>query len=139
VLLICHPLLLFRLAIAWAEDAEWELPDADAPGRCRVDMHGARVVLRRGQQPVYTMDAAGHVNAWDWDDVSVTPSKAVASPCVCSALSCATSVGCRKYLVVLSHGRHGRHNAADADGTAMTALQSFVLVATCIFFFWFLV
>ena len=54
------------------------------------------------------MDAAGHVDAWEWDDVSATlatPSRALAPPCVCSALSCATSAGCRKYLVELSPGR----------------------------------
>ena len=33
------------------------------------------------------MDAAGRVDAWEWDDVSTTPatpSRAVAPPCVCS-------------------------------------------------------
>ncbi|XP_062220411.1 E3 ubiquitin-protein ligase RZF1-like, partial [Phragmites australis] len=37
------------------------------------------------------------------------------------------------------HGRRGRHEAADADGDDMTALQSFVLVATCVFLFSFFV
>jgi E3 ubiquitin-protein ligase RNF115/126 len=32
------------------------------------------------------------------------------------------------------HGQRGRHDAADAGGNDMTALQSFVLVATCVFF-----
>ncbi|CAD6249355.1 unnamed protein product [Miscanthus lutarioriparius] len=36
------------------------------------------------------------------------------------------------------HGRRGRHDAADAGGNDMTALQSFVLVATCVFFFSFM-
>ena len=37
------------------------------------------------------------------------------------------------------HERRGRHDAADAGGNDMTALQSFVLVATCVFFFSFMV
>jgi hypothetical protein len=36
------------------------------------------------------------------------------------------------------HGRRGRHDAADAGGNDMTALQSFVLVATCVFIFSFM-
>jgi len=38
------------------------------------------------------------------------------------------------------HGRRGRqHDAADAGGNDMTALQSFVLVASCVFLFSFFV
>ncbi|KAL5206944.1 hypothetical protein ABZP36_031379 [Zizania latifolia] len=37
------------------------------------------------------------------------------------------------------YGRRGRPEAADAGGDDLTALQSFVLVATCVFFFSFLV
>uniref|UniRef100_A0A0E0NLE1 RING-type E3 ubiquitin transferase n=1 Tax=Oryza rufipogon TaxID=4529 RepID=A0A0E0NLE1_ORYRU len=36
------------------------------------------------------------------------------------------------------YGRRGRPEAGDAGGNDMTALQSFVLVATCVFFFSFL-
>jgi len=38
------------------------------------------------------------------------------------------------------HGRRGRqHDAADAGGNDMTALQSFVLVASCVYLFSFFV
>ncbi|KAL6635191.1 hypothetical protein ACP70R_027862 [Stipagrostis hirtigluma subsp. patula] len=37
------------------------------------------------------------------------------------------------------HGRRGRHEAVDAGGNDMTALQSFALVATCVFLFSFFV
>jgi hypothetical protein len=111
VLLICQP--LGRLAVARAGDAEWTLLDADAPGRCWVDAVRASSSsgadgTRRDYQPVYTMDAAGRVDAWDTDvsATPATPSRAVAPPCVCSVRTCCTmSAACRKYLVELSPGR----------------------------------
>jgi hypothetical protein len=107
VLLICQP--LGRLAVARAGDAEWALlDDADAPARCWVDAVRASFSgadgSRRDHQRVYTMDAAGRVDAWD-TDAAATPSRAVAPPCGCSARSCAMSAACRKYLVELSPGR----------------------------------
>ncbi|EER88925.1 hypothetical protein BDA96_10G331200 [Sorghum bicolor] len=101
VLLICQP--LGRLAVARAGDAEWALLDADAPGRCWVDaVRASSSSARRDHQPVYTMDAAGRVDAWDTD--AATAPRAVAPSCVCTARACAMSAACRKYLVELSPG-----------------------------------
>ncbi|XP_066380156.1 uncharacterized protein [Miscanthus floridulus] len=110
VLLICQP--LGRLAVARAGDAEWTLLDADAPGRCWVDAVRASSSSgadgsRRDHQLVYTMDAAGRVDAWDMDAATAPRAVALAPPCVCSfsGRACAMSAACRMYLVELSPGR----------------------------------
>ncbi|XP_066374486.1 uncharacterized protein [Miscanthus floridulus] len=110
VLLICQP--LGRLALSRAGDAEWALLNADAPGRCWVDAVRASLSSgtdgsRRDHQPVYTMDAAGRVDAWDTDAATAPRAVTLAPPCVysCSGHSCAMSAACRKYLVELSPGR----------------------------------
>ncbi|CAN6220147.1 unnamed protein product [Urochloa humidicola] len=112
VLLICHP--LSRLAVTRAGDTEWAL--LDTPGRCWVDAvradPGAGGGRGQAQVLVYTMDAAGRVEAWHMD--AMTPSstealpaasRAIAPPCRCSARACAMSAACRKYLVELAPGR----------------------------------
>lgn len=82
VLLICQP--LGRLA------SPWRGPGTRI-GRCSTTLTrtaGAGSTpcadgSRRDHQPVYTMDAAGRVDAWD-TDAATTPSRAVAPPCGCS-------------------------------------------------------
>ena len=105
MLLICQP--LSRLAVARAGDTEWTL--LGTPARCWVDAavrasseDGADGRQRR--QAVYTMDAAGRVEAWDMDATPAAASRAIAPPCCCSARACAMSAASRRYLVELAPG-----------------------------------
>ena len=121
VLLICQP--LSRLAVARAGDTEWTL--LDTPARCWVDAVRASSedgADGRHRRAVYTMDAAGRVEAWDMDaPPPASRSRAIAPPCCCSSRACAMSAACRRYLVELAPGHllqvHRLRGAAHARHT----------------------